>query len=345
MSAVLPQTHRQVLEDGDEGLLPKAKIEDGEEFIDLNTPAVDEKVNADADAGGKPPVPPKKPEVAAPAAGDDDDLPPELKGKSPKELAKMYKEAQSLIGRQGSELGDLRRRTDAAIQASLAALAQRNKEVPAKPEVPAEPEKIDEAEFFRAPGDAIAKAIASHPVIKRIEETLGKSAKDQAVERAEQAAARFNGAHPDAAEIMADPEFRQWVGASRVRQGLLMQAHRDFNFEAGDEVFGTWKALKGISKKPAPAAAAAAVDPGAEEAAQAAKAAEAGRILSQQAKRKRDLAAGSVPTGGGTGGAPKSGSQKIYRRADVIKLMVDDPDRYEQMAPEIEEAYRTGRVR
>jgi hypothetical protein len=256
----------------------------------------------------------------------------------------MYKEAQSLIGRQGSELGDLRRRTDTAIQASLAALSQRREASTPKVEAPAEPEKIDEAEFFRAPGDAIAKAIAAHPVIKRIEETLGKSAKDQAVSRAEQAAERFNGAHPDAAEIMANPEFRQWVGASRVRQGLLMQAHRDFNFEAGDEVFGTWKALKGIGKKaPAPAAT---VDPAAEEAANAAKAAEAGRILSQQAKRKRELAAGSVPSGGGAGGSgAPTGSKKIFRRADVLKLMETDQDRYEQLAPEIEAAYREGRVR
>jgi hypothetical protein len=123
-----------------------------------------------------------------------------------------------------------------------------------------------------------------------------------------------------------------------------MQAHRDFNFEAGDEVFGTWKALKGIGKKaPAPAAT---VDPAAEEAANAAKAAEAGRILSQQAKRKRELAAGSVPSGGGAGGSgAPTGSKKIFRRADVLKLMETDQDRYEQLAPEIEAAYREGRVR
>lgn len=339
-AVVLPQSNSKVLEDGEDGVLPELEIKSDEEVVELTeVPA-----KPVAEAGGKPPAPPKKPEVAAPAAGEDDDLPPELKGKSPKELAKMYKEAQSLIGRQGSELGDLRRRTDTAIQASLAALSQRREAPAPKVEAPAEPEKIDEAEFFRAPGDAIARAIAAHPVIKRIEETLGKSAKDQAVSRAEQAAERFNGAHPDAAEIMANPEFRQWVGASRVRQGLLMQAHRDFNFEAGDEVFGTWKALKGIGKKaPAPAAT---VDPAAEEAANAAKAAEAGRILSQQAKRKRELAAGSVPSGGGAGGSgAPTGSKKIFRRADVLKLMETDQDRYEQLAPEIEAAYREGRVR
>jgi hypothetical protein len=45
-----------------------------------------------------------------------------------------------------------------------------------------------------------------------------------------------------------------------------------------------------------------------------------------------------------TGGTGES-SKKIYRRADLIQLKLRDPDRYEQLQPEIMAAYAEGRVR
>jgi hypothetical protein len=44
------------------------------------------------------------------------------------------------------------------------------------------------------------------------------------------------------------------------------------------------------------------------------------------------------------GGAGES-SRKVYRRADLIKLRMTDPDRYEQMSDEIMAAYAEGRVK
>jgi predicted polyphosphate/ATP-dependent NAD kinase len=37
--------------------------------------------------------------------------------------------------------------------------------------------------------------------------------------------------------------------------------------------------------------------------------------------------------------------KKTYRRADIIELMRTNPDRYEQLAPEIMQAYAEGRVK
>ena len=48
---------------------------------------------------------------------------------------------------------------------------------------------------------------------------------------------------------------------------------------------------------------------------------------------------------GNTKGSSEAPSRKIYRRADIIKLMQTDPDRYQQLAPEIRQAYSEGRVR
>lgn len=329
MAQVLPASSNEVLEDTDGALLPEPKVEAGEEFVDLTaTPAA----TPAAAPAAKPAA------VAAPAAADagEEDVPVALRGKSTKDLAKMYTDAQSLIGRQGTELGELRRRADQAIHTSLAALAKARDGAPAAPAAAAVPATVDEADFFRAPSEAVAKAIESSPIIKEIRETLGKAAEAQAIGRATAATDRFNTAHPDAGTILNDPEFRQWVQASPVRTELLRRAHQRYDFDAGDEVFGTWKALKGAAK---PAAAAAAA-PAAVDAAAAASA--AGAAL---AARKKALQAAAVPSGGGSAGPDKSGSKKIFRRADVLKLMEEDPARYEALSSEIELAYRQGRVR
>lgn len=324
MPAVLPKSDVEVLEDGVEALLPEAQVIEGEEFADL------EEEVAPTEPTPKKKKPAAKKEVA-PAGEGDDELPEELKGKSPAQLAKMYKEAQSLIGRQGSELGEFRKRSDQLIQANLDALAERRRQdAAAAAAAPKKPAVEDETEFFAQPKAAIEKAIANHPLIKEIRETLGKAAQEQAIGRATSATERFQRTHPDAPQILQDPEFRQWVEASNVRKSLLHQAHTQFNFDAGDEIFGTWKALKGIGSAD-----------GAAEAAEAAAATAAAQAL---AKRKQALKDAGTPTGGNA--SPKEpGGKKIYRRADVLKLMEEDPARYEQLAPEIEKAYREGRVR
>src|SRR5216117_3935966 len=107
--AKLPESGAGALEEGDIGQHSgEGEGEGEEEFVNL-----DEEGKAD-----DKPEPEQKKKVKKAAAEEGDDLPEELKGKSPKELAKMYREAQSLIGRQGSELGEARKRMDALIQAS-----------------------------------------------------------------------------------------------------------------------------------------------------------------------------------------------------------------------------------
>jgi hypothetical protein len=341
--AVVIEAQSKVLEDKDDALLPEPKIGDGEEVVELHEPAKKPEAKPAAE-------PAAKPAAAAPAKTEDDDTPEELRGKSPAQLAKMYKDAQSLIGRQGQELGELRKKADSAIMAGIEALRARKEPTPAaKPEP--EPVEIDESEIFAKPKDAISKLIENHPLIKEIKATLGKSASEAQVARATAATERFNQAHPDSQEILADPDFRKWVAASPVRKQLLLRANNQFDFDAGDEVFSTWKALKGVGKakdanegdgQPAAAAAAPAGDP--DEA--AVKAAAQVMARASAAKKAKDAAAqaAAAPTGGASAGKDV-GAKKVYRRADVLRLMEEDPERYERLAPEIELAYREGRVR
>ena len=58
--------------------------------------------------------------------------------------------------------------------------------------------------------------------------------------------------------------------------------------------------------------------------------------------RKQSVKSAST---GSTQGSAEAPSRKVYRRADIIKLMQTDPDRYMSLAQEIREAYSEGRVR
>ena len=327
----VPESKSKVLEEGVEALLPEPEIVDGEDFASLDPEPVEKKESAPA--AKQKAAPAKKEKAEAAPASTEEELPEDLKGKTPAQIAKMLKDAQSLIGRQGNELGEFRRQADTLIRANLAAIAEKKAKADPEPKPAAEPE-VDDTEFFASPKSAIAKAIANDPVIKEIREKLGQAAADRETSLRTESSAKFNQAHPDATEIMQDPEFRTWVEASRVRTALLKRAHDKYDFDAGDEVFGTWKALKGVKKPEAETGPSADTTAAAKTLAAAAA-----------AKRKADLSAAAAPTGGSAGGGKAEGGKKIYRRADVLRLMEEDPDRYEALANEISLAYAENRVR
>jgi len=62
----------------------------------------------------------------------------------------------------------------------------------------------------------------------------------------------------------------------------------------------------------------------------------------QDEDRKRQKKAASTGTARGSSESP---SRKIYRRADIIKLMQTDPKRYQALSDEIMQAYQEGRVK
>ena len=59
-----------------------------------------------------------------------------------------------------------------------------------------------------------------------------------------------------------------------------------------------------------------------------------------ESNRKNSLKAASVDVGG----SGESG-KRTYRRADLIRLKMTDPDRYEALSAEIMQAYADGRVK
>lgn len=231
-------------------------------------------------------------------------VPERYRGKTVQELIRMHEEASKILGRQGHELGELRKTHDEFIKAAL------TKKEPLNSAASTQEAQDDDIEFFANPKEAIRKYLQNDPTIQEL-----RNAKILSSQEAARKA--FNEKHPDAREILQDPEFEQWVRASKVRTTLLMQADKNFDMDAGDEVFSTWKALKGVrTQQPA---------------------------QETESAQRDALRAAMVPTGAGA--PPSSDGRKIYRRADLIRLKMTDPDRYLAMEDEIQQAYLEDRVK
>jgi len=236
------------------------------------------------------------PEEGTESENTEDDIPDKYKGKSVKDIVRMHQEAERAIGKQGSEVGELRRIVDEFVKAQTVTQKQQA------------PEVEDEVDFFTDPDKAIARAIEKHPKVRQAEEL------NVQMKRAE-ALANLKSAHPDFTEVVQDGSFVEWIGKSKVRQELFSRADRNFDFDAANELLSTWKERK--------------------------------QVVSQSEaveKIQRKQAVKSASTGA-TKGSGETASKKTYRRADIIELMRTNPDRYEQLAPEIMQAYAEGRVK
>ena len=293
----------------------KKPDEKGVEYVDLSKP--EEAVQAAKPAETKPVA-----DKVAPVLAQDDDVPEDLRGKTTSQLAKMYAEARSTIGRQGKDLGDLRKLADRYIQAGLQAAIAAKTPAAAAVEAPKPKTKEErDVEFFASPSEAMAKAVEEHPAVKEAREATQRMIEERKIDTALRTKAAFHTAYPKALEVVADPAFQQWIEASKVRTALLHHADKSYDLDAAHEIFGGWEVAK-AAKAPRTAAAPAKSTP------------------------VREPAAGGVPTGGNAGmsGAPGGGG-KIYRRADIMDMMVNRPKEYQERTDEIQRAYAERRVR
>ena len=162
----------------------------------------------------------------------DEGLPDKYKGKSAKEIAQMHMEAEKLIGRQGSEVGELRRVVDEYIKAQTLA----------KQQLQAEP--VEDTDFFADPNKAVAKAIENHPKIKQAEQLTLEMARAKALNE-------LTTKHPDFTDVVQDAGFQNWVAASKVRTELFVRADRQYDYESADELLSLWKDRQQVAKQTA----------------------------------------------------------------------------------------------
>ena len=172
-----------------------------------------------------------------------------------------------------------------------------------------QPIKEDEPEvdFFENPQAAVRKTVDSHPDVLAARQAALEFKKMQIQQKLTQE-------HPDFTQIVQDADFVNWVKSSPVRIGLYAKADGEFDYDSANELLTTYKQLKGVKVK---------------------QTSDAG-----ENQRKSNLKAAAVDVGG-TGESGK----RVYRRADLIRLKMTDPARYDALSDEIMAAYADGRVK
>ena len=168
-------------------------------------------------------------------------------------------------------------------------------------------EEEPEVDFFENPQAAVRKTVDSHPDVLAARQAALDFKKMQIQQK-------LAAEHPDFGQIVQDADFTNWVKSSPVRIGLYAKADGEFDYDSANELLSTYKQLKGVKAK---------------------QTSDAG-----ETQRKTNLKAASVDVGG-TGESGK----RVYRRADLIRLKMQDPNRYDALSEEIMQAYAEGRVK
>tara|TARA_R100001463_G_scaffold51889_1_gene102610 strand:- start:700 stop:1503 length:804 start_codon:yes stop_codon:yes gene_type:complete len=166
----------------------------------------------------------------------------------------------------------------------------------------------DDVDFFVDPKSAVQRAIDNHPKIKEAQEYTALAKKQSTL-------AQLQQQHPEMEAILQDTKFAEWIKGSKVRTQLFVQADQQYDYDAANELFSLWKERNQVV----------------EQTAQAEKAARKSAVKSASTGNARGTSEGS--------------RKKVYRRADIIKLMRTDPDRYQSLSDELLKAYSEGRVR
>jgi len=192
--------------------------EDGEVTLD---PSLIYEETAEEKAAAQP----EETEVQEPAP--EEDIPEKYRGKSMQEIVRMHQAAESLIGRQGNEVGEMR----SVINDILTHVQQ--------PSTPApEPKEEDAIDFFSDPAkyteSTVRKAIHSTPEIQELSNEVKQI-------RQERSAGALLRAHPDAYEVSNTPEFKAWVQQSPVRANMYEDAHRNFRSDVASELLSLYK--------------------------------------------------------------------------------------------------------
>ena len=177
--------------------------------------------------------------------------------------------------------------------------------VPAQPE----PEPVEEVDFFVDPQKAVDARISNHPALQEAREMAQQMQYAQSL-------ATLKQRHPDLETVLQSDEFKQWVQASPARVRRFQQADQSGDHEEADDLISTFKE---VTKTVATAK------------------------IAEKVAQKKAVKNASVS---GTRSNPDAASSKrVFRRADIRNLMKTDPDRYEDLQPEIMQAYAEGRVR
>lgn len=168
-------------------------------------------------------------------------------------------------------------------------------------------EEEPEVDFFENPQKAVQATIDKHPDVLAARQA-GLDFKRMQIQQ------KLAQDHPDYSQVVNDPDFQSWVKSSPVRVGIYAKADAEFDYDSANELLSTFKQLRSVKAQQSEQAS--------------------------TATRTKSMKAAQVDVGGSG-----ESSKKVYRRADLIRLKMTDPARYETLSDEIMQAYSEGRVR
>ena len=172
---------------------------------------------------------PQQEEVKAEEVKTEVEIPEKYKEKTLQEVISMHQQAEKLIGRQGTELGELRRVANSYVQNQ-----PQTKQ--------AEPEESNDDDFFANPKQAVDKAIQNHPKIRQAEQLTQEMQRSKAL-------SSLKEKHPDFTDVVKDQGFQDWVNNSKVRAELFARADHRYDYDAADELISTWKEKRQVGSK------------------------------------------------------------------------------------------------
>ena len=227
--------------------------------------------------------------------------PPEkYAGKTLEDVIGMHQNAEKVLGKQGQEVGQQRQLIQQLMEQSQAGQATETTE-----------EVVSfEDSFYDDPAKAVNSAIENHPEIVKAREGNVKSAQTANLTQLE-------SVHPDFMDVVGNSGFQKWVGESGIRTELFRRADANYDFNAANELLGTWKQLSMIGKT---------------------------KEVNAQQKKSRQKAMRQTSSETRSSG-DSVGGKKMYRRSDLITLQRTDPERYASLSDEIMSAYAEGRVK
>jgi hypothetical protein len=225
----------------------------------------------------------------------DFELPEFYQGKSLEDVIKLHQDANTMIGKQAQEVGEVRKLADELLKQNLSSKQA------------AKPEPEPEVDFFEDPRKAVQSTIGNHPDV-----VAAKQASQEF--RLMQVQQRLSKEHPDFADIVEGQDFQNWVKSSPIRTRLYALADGSFDYDSANELLTTYKELRDVKSQQSEKTA--------------------------TATRTKSMKAAQVDVGGSG-----ESSRKVYRRADLIRLKMTDPSRYEMLSDEILAAYAEGRVK
>jgi phosphoribosyl-AMP cyclohydrolase len=156
----------------------------------------------------------------------DPTLPEKFRNKSVEDVVASYQNLEKQYGKQGNEMGELRKLADNLIQKNL-------HESNTQSSADALEEELSEDDFILNPVDAVKRVVED--ALRPVKQELTRAQTDQTMQR-------VLSAHPDVESIVSSAQFEKWVMDSKPRQEMWLKANSG-DFDYADEMLTQYKAV------------------------------------------------------------------------------------------------------